>query len=577
MGVMAKCLVSFVAMPLLSAPVFARSLPATKAAEPPRQTMDTVLVTPRGRTHVVRAGGDVQAALNAAAPGDVITLEAGATFTGPFTLPAKPGSDWIIIRSSVTDGSEGAPAARKTLPPPGRRIDPVDAPLMPKLVASFAPAIVAAPGAHHYRFIGIEIHPGGAGKRVSTHMVQPLLRATWRAIKGTHAASLGFTEQTLVSLGVNETLSGALPHHIIFDRCYLHGDPKGGARRGIALNSRYTAVIDSYLSDFKAVGVDSQALAGWNGPGPFKIVNNYLEGAGENVMFGGGAPSIAGLVPSDIEIRGNHFAKPLAWKIDDPSYEGTPWTVKNLFELKNARRVWIEGNLFERSWEHAQDGYAFLFTVRTEMDKTPWAVVEDVTVTNNVIRHSAGGINIMGIDDSSPSGSGRARRIDIKNNLFEEIGSAHAGGRLFQLLDGTPHVVIEHNTAFPAYSIVVGERSAHSGFVFANNIVLHGAYGIIGTGTGVGRPTLERYFPGATIRRNVVIGGSAHLYPRDNFFPESLDAVGFVNRARGDYRLRSSSRYTRAATDGADVGVDFGALCAALLTARPAGSFPFCT
>src|SRR5439155_6309552 len=96
-----------------------------------------------------------------------------------------------------------------------------------------------------------------------------------------------------------------LPHHIVFDRCYLHGDPTKGARRGIAMNSRYAAVIDSYLSDFKEVGADSQAIDGWNGPGPFKIVNNYLEGAGENVMFGGTDPSIADLVPSDIEIRHN--------------------------------------------------------------------------------------------------------------------------------------------------------------------------------------------------------------------------------------------------------------------------------
>ena len=33
------------------------------------------------------------------------------------------------------------------------------------------------------------------------------------------------------------------------------------------MNSRSTAVIDSYLSDFKEVGADSQAIAGWNGPG----------------------------------------------------------------------------------------------------------------------------------------------------------------------------------------------------------------------------------------------------------------------------------------------------------------------
>ena len=95
-----------------------------------------------------------------------------------------------------------------------------------------------------------------------------------------------------------------------------------GGRRGIALNGGAMAVVDSYLADFKEVGADSQAICGWNGPGPFKIVNNYLEAAGENVMFGGADPSVRNLVPSDIEIRRNTLTKPLTWRIGDPDYAG---------------------------------------------------------------------------------------------------------------------------------------------------------------------------------------------------------------------------------------------------------------
>src|SRR5262249_38836706 len=64
-----------------------------------------------------------------------------------------------------------------------------------------------------------------------------------------------------------------------------------------------------------------------NGSGPFRIVNNHLEAAGENLMFGGADPAIPQQIPSDIEICHNHFFKPLTWKADDPSYEGTAWTV----------------------------------------------------------------------------------------------------------------------------------------------------------------------------------------------------------------------------------------------------------
>src|SRR5262249_13573319 len=150
-------------------------------------------------------------------------------------------------------------------------------------------------------------------------------------------------------------------------------------RRGIAMNGAYISVIDSYLSDFHELDADSQAILGWNGPGPFKIANNYLEGAGENVAFGGQDPTIQGLVPADIEIRGNHFSKPTSWRAGDPGYAGIHWQVKNIFELKSARRVLIDGNVFENNWEDGQNGFAILFTVRNQTGGAPWSVVEDIT------------------------------------------------------------------------------------------------------------------------------------------------------------------------------------------------------
>ena len=516
----------------LLAPLIFTGSPTT-ATEPelPRLYVDTTYVVPSGRTFAVRAGGDFQAALNAAAPGDVITLEPGAMFTGPFTLPSKSGSGWIIVRSS---------APEKSLPP-GTRADPSHAPLMPKLEAAGGSVIQTAPGAHHYRFIGIEIRPR----------------------KGTFL-------NNLVLLGINETTIEDLPHHIVFDRCYLHGDPKKGTRRGIAMNSRYTAVIDSYLSDFKEVGADSQAIGGWAGPGPFKIVNNYLEGAGENVAFGGTDPSIPDLVPSDIEIGRNYFSKPLSWKIGHPTYNGTPWTIKNLFELKNARRVLINGNLFEYTWLHAQNGFAILFTVRNQDGGAPWSVVEDVTFSNNVVSHTASGINILGQDNNYPSQ--KTKRILIRNNLFDDVNGVKWGGawgRLFQLLDGTANVVIDHNTAFQSEAIIaasdiVAGRPPNTGFVYRNNVTPHNGSGVIGTGTGVGLSTLTVYFPGAIFAKNVLVGGNSSLYPANNYFPVSLNEVRFVDRIGGHYRLQESSPYRQAGTDGKDVGVDFAALCAAI-------------
>ena len=326
------------------------------------------------------------------------------------------------------------------------------------------------------------------------------------------------------SLAESESTADAVPHHIIIDRCYIHGDSRLGGRRGVALNASHTAVVDSYLSDFKERSVDAQAIAGWNAPGPFRIARNYLEASGENVMFGGADPRIPDLVPSDIEVVRNHMAKPLRWKKDDPSFEGTEWSVKNLFELKNARRVLVDGNLFEYNWPHAQNGFAILFTVRNQDGGAPWSVVEDVTFSNNLVRHVSAGINVLGRDDNHPSQ--QTRRIAIRNNVFLDVGGRWGNGRLFQLLNGTSGIVIDHNTAMQTGSVLFADGEPHTKFVFQNNVIPHNEHGITGSGTGPGNASLQRYFPGAVVRRNVIVGGMPGSYPRDNFFPHSLNDIG---------------------------------------------------
>src|ERR1044071_1410400 len=66
------------------------------------------------------------------------------------------------------------------------------------------------------------------------------------------------------------------------------------------------------------------------------------------------------------------------------------------------------------------------------------------------------------------------------------------------------------------------------------------------------------------LRGDVVTSQWASLYPQKNFFPPSLDRVGFIDLAGKTFRLSSSSAYKNAATDGKDVGVDFDVLKAAL-------------
>ncbi|HWF86101.1 MAG TPA: hypothetical protein VG222_14685, partial [Vicinamibacterales bacterium] len=384
-------------------------------------------------TIVVAAGGNLQAALNAAQPGDVITLAPGATYVGNFVLPNKGAITLpITIRSAAPDS---------VLPPAGVRMTPAYAAQLPKIKSPNSVASLrTATAANHWTLMLLEFqaNQNGYGDIID----------------------LGAGDST-------QTQLAQVPYQLVLDRVYVHGDPVMGQKRGVALNSSDTTIINSYVSDCKAVGQDTQALGGFNGPGNYLIENNYLEAATENVLFGGSDPPIQNLVTTNITFRHNYLSKPIAWRdpiiaspvgvvaqtapgagtlpagtyfykvsarvaagqttkaYSTPSIEvaatlaagttggialswtpvagaddyvvygrtsgaenmywittsafftdagaagtaGTPasatkWTVKNLFEVKNAQDVVVEGNVFENLWVAGQSGYPIVFTPR---------------------------------------------------------------------------------------------------------------------------------------------------------------------------------------------------------------------
>jgi hypothetical protein len=487
-----------------------RSVALTSASAPPPPST--------GQTLVVNAGGDLQAAINIAQPGDTVLLQAGATFVGNFVLKAKSGSstNYITIRSSAPDSS---------LPGSNVRITPAYAAQLPKLRSpNTAAALRTEPYAHHYRlmFLELKANANGAGDIVR----------------------LGSSEQNTL---------GSVPHHLILDRLYIRGDANVGQKRGVALNSAHTDVLNSHISDIKSASQDSQAIGGWNGPGPFNIVNNYLEGAGENVMFGGADPKIPNLVPSDIVMRRNHFSKPLTWRSQH-------WIVKNLLELKNAQRVVVEGNLFENNWLAAQSGYAILLKSVNQDGTAPWSVVQDVKFINNVIRHVSSAFNILGRETNTATIE--ANNITIRNNLVYDVSAAKYGGSgRFLITNGGSSLTIDHNTVFnDGAPTVAPDVSATAGFAFTNNVIMDNGAAIKGSGVGVGTVTIAKYYPGAQVFGNIFVGSPAASYPAANFYPRTIGDVGFTNLSGGNYRLGSTSIYRNGATDGTDPGCDLDAL-----------------
>ena len=492
--------------------------PLSRHAILPRDSVNTAIVPPTGKQHVVRAGGNLQKALNAAARGDEIVIAAGAKFVGTFTLPEKAGTaadGWITVR---TDASN--------FPPPGTRVGPEHASLMPKLVTrSSQAALQTAPRASGWRIIGIEI---------------------------TVVPDLNQVQNGLVLLGDGSHAQNVLadvPSDLILDRVYVHGAFPTQTKRCVALNSGRSAVIDSYLTDCAGKGYDTQAILGWNGPGPYLIENNRLEGAGENVMFGGADPAIRNLVPSDITIRRNYIYKPQSWL--------APWTVKNLFELKNAQRVLIEGNVLRNNWANAQSGYAVVMGSVNQEGGCYWCIVQDVTFRQNHVDSIVGGFLLF-------EGYQRAqwmRRVNISHNLITNLGilanTWGGNGRMFFISGHLDDLAIEHNTGYSTLGYLQFDDQTpvqKQRFTFRNNIGGAAQYNMQAP-LANGANMLTTYCGTSYIFAGNVIVGGAFPPPPGNFFPRTVAEVGVIQTGPERGALRPGSPYRKGA-NGVPPGAD---------------------
>jgi hypothetical protein len=488
-----------------------------------------------GRNLPVAAGGKLQSVLDSALPGDRIILACGASFVGNFVLRAKPGTGWITVASAPDCAT----------PAEGVRTSPTQK--FARIASSNGmPAIATSGAASRWRFVGLEI------------TVEPNVS----------------TSRALIALGCpsdceRDTVSQ--PRDIIFDRSYIHGTATVDVRRCVGFNGARLTVIDSYVSDCHST-FDAQAIAGWNGPGPFKIVNNYLEGAAENIAFGGADPSIANLIPTDIEIRRNHVTKPLKWK-------GGKWLVKNLIEFKVGRRVLIEGNVIENSWPSAQNGFAFVLWSVNQQTTCKWCVTEHVTIRDNLIRNVAGGWSMVatGANGLAQYVAVPMNHVAIRNNVVIGLDNAAIGGngRLFEITDAIQFLSIEHNTGFSPSnaSFIWGGVLPLPHHVVRNNLVGGGQYQLF-TPYGQGDVAWSRAGgPGSVFAGNVVAAFNGGTMVAGNHGPGSLNDLGLVGGAAAatsptatidDLGLMSSSGYAKKGTDGKNPGADLAAVKAAI-------------
>jgi hypothetical protein len=553
-------------------------------AELPRVSVNSSMAaTPApGARKLVAAGANLQQALNNAHCGDTLLLQAGATFTGNYSLPAKAcdAQHWIVIRTSAPDsalpgeGTRISPCYAGLASLPGRPRFPCGTPtkVMARLVATTAGPLTMASGSNHYR-----IGPG-----------------------------LEITRPSTSSIYANLIVASGSVNHIVIDRDWIHGVPQYDTMRGVILSGiTYAAIVDSYLTDFHCAAVigacvDSQAIAGGTGSHPqgiWKIHNNFLEGAAENILFGGVKTN--SVTPADIEISNNHMFKPLTWMPGQPGFVGhpnsdttkcaktpgyCPFVVKNLIELKNAQRVLLEGNILEHCWAgFTQHGDAILVNGMNPADNTlSYISVMDVTVRYNHTSHTA---SVFSLANPGPNNL-PVGRISIHDNIFDDVSSKYQNGDTTGAFAGVysycssttcgnGNISVNHNTELITqptkwFAVVGAGRGPIPNWTYKNNIVsINPGLAILNSGSsGCADNTINNAaklvacFSPYAMHDNVLIGGSGP-WPMGNYLPATAAAVKFVNYNNangGNYTLLSTSPYHNAGTDGKDLGADIAAV-----------------
>ena len=554
----------------------------------------------------VTTAAQLTTALAAATCGQKITLQAGNVFSGNFTVPslACPSTNWLWIQSSAVAslppeaarystsyiGSGGisqtvyapkfGPCYSGVTSQAGR--PPLNCPstagtYTAQLVSPNSTAVLTFNGSTtNIRFIGLEItRTPGTGVNAS-----------------------------LVALGNQGTgISG-----IYFDRVWAHGDEnqdETGRFLSVSGVSNF-AMVDSYCNNFYFIsvigtGTDSKCIAGGANTisstteTGMKLVNNFIEASGENILFGGAASNT---VWGDGEIRLNLFFKPLQWNPSDPSYNGgisgNALIVKNSTEFKNGQRILYEGNQIINSWGgFSQIGHAFLITPVNQNNGSgplcPICGTYNITARYNTANTVGAG---MELDEQLTSGSAPAggNHYSIHDWVIDNLNyptcfgcSSGSTVSMYNNLSVTPtsalaYIDVNHMTfVYPtttSFTIAAAlGLSGLTGSSIMNNITVTNnvmqTWGGTTNSIGGTQPTncaqsitsgsamIAACWQPNTVSGNCFVNNGLISWPAGNTTSVASYSALFTSYSNGDggnYTIASGSACKAAGTDGMDPG-----------------------
>jgi hypothetical protein len=561
-------------------------------AELPKTCFYTALdATPSpGNKIKVTADSDLADALDKAKCGDTLLLATGASF--PLReFPRKNCDDqhYITVRTDAADSE---------LPPEGTRISPAWA------------GVASLPGRPAYAQPA-----GGPAKRMAAIET---LKPTGLEF-GDHYRFIGIEWKPAPNRGILRLLFTKGGDHLIFDRNWMHSEDgqEMVAGLGIAQGGTYIAVIHSYMNDFICIArtgrcTDAKAIGGGGGDFPvhtIKVVDNFLEASGENILFGG---SEAASNPEDFEIRRNYFFKPTFWNPNSPDHREPTPIVKNIFELKSANRLLFEANYLENSWGgFSQVGSAIVLTPRNGGSRNnpvatcPRCAVTNITIRYVWVRKMNQLLLIANPQDSvEPAPGNRYSIHDVvaEGLRYPECGKA-CGGAQNQVSGGgagMPSESVLHDVSV-SHITFISMSTPHSLFIlngppagappgtqmsnisWTDTLADAGVFGAAPTGGGnTNCASLGSYAspadrlkacwrPGVFKGNVLAVGGEARQgagdWPEGNHIVGDQKSIGYVNLNHGldgDYHLAASSKFKGKATDGKDPGADIDAVLQAI-------------